>query len=72
MIEDYKKYLVIGYLRFYNPSVYNTNEGYVESGLYIEEVWGTDRENAIRAWERKVVPWGSFFKESFDVEVREI
>jgi hypothetical protein len=70
MIEEYKKYLVVGYLRFYNPSVYSSNNGYAESGPHAEEVWATDGNDAVRTWERKVIPWGSYCKESFNVEIK--
>ncbi len=72
MIEKYKKYLVVGYAEFYNPSTNPNTPSPSDMGPMTAEVWATNKNDAIEAWKQKVIPSPAFLKRVYNVEVREL
>ena len=71
MIDNYKKYLVVGYLELGSISIDPRSAEIGRIGPFVEEVWALDAQDAARAWKNKVIRPGMYVKDS-ECEVRQI
>lgn len=71
MIEQYRKYLVVGYLVTVNMSYISSNLEPVTTGPYAEEVWARNSQEAEQVWKSKVCHPGFYFTTK-DIECKEL